>query len=57
MALACVCMPFHGTHQHAAAASLQVSLRPEIKDGILTLVVPLLQAQHEGVLVHSRLEG
>jgi len=33
-----------------------VALKPEVKDGILTLVVPLLRARHPAVLVHTRLE-
>jgi hypothetical protein len=33
-----------------------VALKPEIKDGILTLVVPILRNCHSNCLVHSRLE-
>lgn len=33
-----------------------MALQPEVKDGILTLVVPLLRARHPAVLVHTRLE-
>lgn len=33
-----------------------VALKPEIKDGILTLVIPILRNKHPSCLVHSRME-
>uniref|UniRef100_A0A7S2SIB0 WW domain-containing protein n=1 Tax=Rhizochromulina marina TaxID=1034831 RepID=A0A7S2SIB0_9STRA len=34
-----------------------IGLKPEIKDGFLTLIVPMLKHRHEQCVVHTRMEG